>query len=484
MDMAETQPIIIGGRWRLIRLLGRGGMGEVHLGRDLTNGSSVAVKTLAASADEVAADGTLWRLFAEEARLLQSLQHPNLPRVLAFFEEDGVQYLVMEYVSGDTLSDVLQQEGPQEEQRVLGWGRQLCEILADLHGLEPPVIFRDLKPSNVMLRHDGTLMLIDVGIAKASADSKTCTVARGLVTPGFSPPEQYEGGTDASSDLYALGATLYCLLIGEQPPSALDVAGGKRARLHVRDLAPHISAGAGALIDQLLEIDRDKRPRSAAEVAARLSALVNVEPATHKDNARPAGYSTPLLLRRAGGRWAAVVLFVLLSLGGARYSVTHHFVRLPGAAPPLPPPLGVPTPEGDQPVQLQIQAGRAIGSVSLGMRIDTFNRANDNAVESQFEGERMLYLPARGVGIIPRDGVVDSIVLAPYDPKFLRFNHFDTPGGVNLGSDIEKAVREFGPTSDRFLRAPHEHWRWASKGIDCLVSGGRVRVIKVFRAAP
>src|SRR6266508_2791325 len=156
--------------------------------------------------------------FRQEAEMLAGLSHPNLPRVTDHFEQDGKVYLVMEFVPGESLLSFLQREGlPQPQQRVFEWIRQLCDALENLHTQDPPIIFRDLKPANIMLTPSGQIKLIDFGIARLFKPGQAKdTQAFGTV--GYSAPEQYgRGQTDARSDIYSLGVLLHQLLTGYDP---------------------------------------------------------------------------------------------------------------------------------------------------------------------------------------------------------------------------------------------------------------------------
>jgi len=213
------------GRYRIERMLGQGGMGRVMLATHLDLGLPVAIKELSPQSSALRASAT--RQFLLEARMLVGLNHPALPRVYEVFEGDDGCCMVMDYIEGCTLEDFLTRRGPASEVDVLRWGLALCDVLTYLHEHDPPIIFRDLKPSNVMLSDDGRIKLIDFGIAK-ELDIGTLSLAHNSASDGFASPEQYASSTDARSDIYSLGATLYCLLTGRVPPSpGAIIAGGK-----------------------------------------------------------------------------------------------------------------------------------------------------------------------------------------------------------------------------------------------------------------
>jgi len=216
---------LLGGRYLILRKLGQGGMGAVYQATDNhLSDKPVALKEMsdAALVDPVE-KGQALDAFRQEARLLSALSHPNLPRVTDYFSQGSRQYLAMDFVEGHTLSDLLGScSTPFPETLVLQWADQLCDVLHYLHGRTPPIVFRDLKPANIMVAPDQkNIKLIDFGIArlfKPGARKDTIT----LGTPGYAPPEQYgKSQSDARSDVYALGATLHHLLSlrdpGDQP---------------------------------------------------------------------------------------------------------------------------------------------------------------------------------------------------------------------------------------------------------------------------
>ena len=203
-------------RYELLGPLGEGGMGMVYMARDrrLHNRPCV-VKQLR---DDFHREEDLQQavaFFEREAGVLSQLEHPNIVQILDYFEENNSYYLVMEYVEGRDLHTVLAERGESfTEEQVLDWAAQICEVLEYLHAHDPPVIYRDLKPSNIMLDVKGKIKLVDFGIARCFEDSGEGTH---VVSAGYSPPEQYWGEADSRSDIYSLGATMYFLLTGKDP---------------------------------------------------------------------------------------------------------------------------------------------------------------------------------------------------------------------------------------------------------------------------
>lgn len=199
--------------------------------------------------------------FRREAETLSALAHPNIPRVIDFFSEQGNQYLVMEFVAGKPLDDVIiHNGGPLPEDRVRDWTKQLANVLDYLHTQHPPIIFKDLKPGNIMLADDDSLKLIDFGIIRFFQPGKSRdTVAFG--TDGYAPPEQYgKGQTDARSDIYALGATLHHLLTNHDPAST-------PFRFEpVRKYNPRISPAMENVIMRAIEQNPAQRWQTAREM--------------------------------------------------------------------------------------------------------------------------------------------------------------------------------------------------------------------------
>ena len=205
-------------RYQIKRLIARGGMGAVYEAQDLRLGHCVALK------ETLVDDEKLRRAFEREAKILAHLHHPMLPGVSDHFVHDDGQYLVMRYIPGDDLGKNLKQQGgPLPLPQVLAWGDQLLDLLDYLHNQKPPIVHRDIKPPNLKVTARGDIMLLDFGLAKGGQFTQTRSLF--AYTLHYAPLEQIQGSeTDARSDLYSLGATLYHLLTGTQPPDALTRA--------------------------------------------------------------------------------------------------------------------------------------------------------------------------------------------------------------------------------------------------------------------
>jgi serine/threonine protein kinase len=207
-------------RYRIVRQLGAGGMGAVYEAVDERLQATVAIK------ETFAVDDRLRRQFEQEARLLAQLHHPALPRVSDYFTEEGRAFLVMQFIAGDDLAQIIsQQPGPFPRAQVIAWADQLLDALIYLHTRERQIIHRDIKPHNLKLTSSGQIALLDFGLAKTHAADQSTTQSSHSIfgyTRRYSPLEQIQDqGTSPQSDIYALGATLFHLLTGIKPPDAL-----------------------------------------------------------------------------------------------------------------------------------------------------------------------------------------------------------------------------------------------------------------------
>ncbi len=260
-------------RYEVLSTVGRGGMGIVYRSRRLPDGLIVALKEMkppeGTSPEEIQ---ERHMLFIQEAELLLSLKHPNIVGAYERFEWRGQPFFVMEYVNGISLEKRLREaNAPAFEQDALVWGIQMARVLDYLHNQTPPIIYRDLKPENVFLTPEGPIKFIDFGVARTYKERKAKdTVAIG--TYGYAPPEQYgKGQTDARSDVYTLGATLYHLLtnLGPVPLRTPEVGS-------IRQHNPSVKPQTEQVIIKAMQQDRSKRFASAREMEAALAACVTV----------------------------------------------------------------------------------------------------------------------------------------------------------------------------------------------------------------
>ncbi|MDX9864354.1 MAG: serine/threonine-protein kinase, partial [Anaerolineaceae bacterium] len=206
----QLQPgTILSNRYAIQEVIGLGGMGSVYLAKDLhfpTAEKKVAVKEMINSAPDPLVRQTIIRNFEREANILVTLSHPSIPQIFDYFTHEQRSYLVLEYIHGKDLEEYLQDsKGFIDESQVVAWAIELCDVLQYLHTYQPdPIIFRDMKPSNVMIDNQKHIFLIDFGIAKTFRAGQKGTM---IVTEGYSPPEQYRGEATPLADIYSMGAT-------------------------------------------------------------------------------------------------------------------------------------------------------------------------------------------------------------------------------------------------------------------------------------
>ncbi|MEW6211654.1 MAG: bifunctional serine/threonine-protein kinase/formylglycine-generating enzyme family protein [Acidobacteriota bacterium] len=262
-----TPDTILQSRYRVVKPLGEGGMGAVYLARDERLGSSVALK------ETLCDDESLRRAFEHEARLLANLRHAALPKVIDHFIEGQGQFLVMEFIPGEDLMQMLARRGSAfSVDEVLEWADQLLGALEYLHSRQPPVIHRDIKPANIKLTDEGQIVLLDFGLAKGPAWLKSRLMTGRSVaafTPLYAPPEQMnQAGTDPRSDLFSLGATIYHLVTGAGPMDAMTRAHAITEERPdplrpASELNPHVPPLVADALKQAMSLNRDRRFASA-----------------------------------------------------------------------------------------------------------------------------------------------------------------------------------------------------------------------------
>ncbi|NPV84727.1 MAG: serine/threonine-protein kinase [Anaerolineae bacterium] len=259
--MALTPGTLINDRYRVVSILGQGGMGSVYRAIDEHLGISVAVKENLFLSDDYA------RQFQREASILANLRHHNLPRVGDYFAIPGQgQYLIMEYIDGEDLRQRIERLGKIPEREVILIGIIICNALSYLHSRTSSVVHRDIKPGNIKITPEGEVVLVDFGLAKVMQGTQTTTTGARAMTPGYSPPEQYgTARTDARSDIYSLGATLYAALSGTIPEDGLARATGKTKLTPLRQLEPDVSRKVALVIEKALEVEPEDRYQSAKE---------------------------------------------------------------------------------------------------------------------------------------------------------------------------------------------------------------------------
>jgi len=306
---------VLRNRYRIQAPIGRGGMGSVYLAEDMRlEGRRCAVKAVhfdAALQPELVAE--MQRQFSREASVLARLDHPNLPKVSDYFSEGGWDFLVMDFVSGQNLKEIMDEARRAgrflSEFEVLGWARQLCDALEYMHSQPHPVLHRDIKPSNIKLAPSGLIKLVDFGLVKLLSDdgTQTVTILQGRGTAAYTPLKQYgedDSHTDARSDLYAFGATLYHLLTNTIPAEAKQ----RFLRPHVLKRPTGINPNIRPIVEQAIldamAMHPDDRPASIADFRTQLFAgAPEVAPP-----ALPPAVDPRLLVLRENAVWLVAAL--------------------------------------------------------------------------------------------------------------------------------------------------------------------------------
>lgn len=251
---------VIDDKYEILKLVGQGGMSKVYLAMDKRLNKQWAVKEIEKRAKDRNNEIVIQSAIAE-ANLIKQLDHPAIVRIVDIIDNGNVIYIIEDYIEGETLSAILENNGAQPQELVIEWAMQICEALEYLHTRKPPIIYRDMKPANVMLKPDGSIKVIDFGIAREYKDQSLAdTVSLG--TKGYAAPEQFggKGQTDARTDIYCLGVTLYHLLTGQnpcEPPYEI---------YPIRHWNPQLSAGLEAIIQKCTQLNPDDRYQSCAEL--------------------------------------------------------------------------------------------------------------------------------------------------------------------------------------------------------------------------
>ena len=242
---------VIDGKYKILNIAGKGGMSTVYLAMNEKANKQWAIKEI------IGKDYCDFELDKKEIELMKHLKHPSLPTIVDVIERQGSLLIVMDYIEGLSLEDIVLEYGPQDEKIVIEWAKQLCDVLHYLHTQAPPIIYRDMKPSNVILKPDGKLMVIDFGAArKYHPENMKDTVLLG--TRGYAAPEQYrtDGQSDARTDIYSLGVTIFRLLTGKGPDDLCPI----------RRLRPEISAGIEKILQKCTRKSKQERYQTATEL--------------------------------------------------------------------------------------------------------------------------------------------------------------------------------------------------------------------------
>ncbi|MBK7708341.1 MAG: protein kinase [Acidobacteria bacterium] len=272
---------VLQNRYKVVRQVGQGGMGAVYIATDERFGSTVAIK------ETLFTDDKFRKAFEREAKLLNSLRHPALPRVSDHFIEGNGQFIVMEYIAGEDLSEQIENDGrafPVGD--VLNWADQLLDALDYLHSQVMPVVHRDIKPQNLKLTPEGQVVLLDFGLAKGNTTNpESATAAKSVFgySRNYASLEQIQGtGTDPRSDLYSLAATLYHLLAGSPPVDALTRAMNVLSdkpdpSMAIAGVRPDVPVGVSEVLERAMSLNANERPATAREMKSMLEAAARGE---------------------------------------------------------------------------------------------------------------------------------------------------------------------------------------------------------------
>lgn len=321
------QNTVLENRYQANRVLGCGGMGAVYLASDLRiQGRQVAIK------ENLDTSGLAQSQFDAEVKVMAALRHPNLPAISDhFIGPNGRQYLVMDYIPGDTLEDIVAQRGPVSEAEAAALVSQLLDVLGYLHAAG--IVHRDIKPANIKRTPDGKLFLVDFGIAKRQATGFVTQMwARGVGSPGFAPIEQYGGGTDGRTDIYSLGAVFYFLLTAQVPPEAPDLASGTLLR-PPSQMRGGITSDTDRLVLRAMAAQPIHRFQSVAEMRQALQ--IRGAPGSFTPPIRPGNRRFVML-----GTAIALALVAVMAV----LALVRNLNDTPAAPPVLPPSVASDTP--------------------------------------------------------------------------------------------------------------------------------------------
>ena len=298
---------IVDGKYKILNVVGKGGMSVVYLAMNERANKQWAIK-------EVRKDGVqnfevVKQNLIVETELLKKFNHPNLPSIIDVIDGDGTFLIVMDYIEGNPLSKALETSGAQAQEDVIEWSKQLCDVLGYLHSRKPPIIYRDMKPSNVMLKPDGNVMLIDFGTAREfksnSVADTTC-----LGTQGYAAPEQFggQGQTDARTDIYCLGATMYHLVTGHNPCTP------PYEMYPIRQWNPSLSSGLEEIILKCTQRNPDDRYQSCAELLYALDHYQDLD----IENKKVQSFKWKIFL-------SSLIMTVVMLFGTIGFSIARSF---------------------------------------------------------------------------------------------------------------------------------------------------------------
>lgn len=272
---------VLGGKYEILKKIGQGGMSIVYVAMDIRLNKQWAIKEI--KNDGKKSKNTLLKSLQVEAEILKKVDHAALPRIVDIIEEDSTIFVVMDYIEGRPLSEILKEEGAQPQEKVIQWAKELSGALDYLHRMNPPIIYRDMKPSNIMLKPDGTIKLIDFGAAKEyTIEDIADTTALG--TRGYAAPEQFGDSkgrglykTDARTDIYSLGATLYHIVTGmnpSEPPYVIKP---------IREWNPNLSNGLEKILVKCTQPNPEDRYQDCRELTYALDHYEELDDAYRRE---------------------------------------------------------------------------------------------------------------------------------------------------------------------------------------------------------
>ncbi len=326
---------VLNNRYRIVKVIAIGGFGRIYRAWDMILHRAVAVK------ENLDTFPAAQQQFHREALILANLKHTNLAGVLDYFVISGQgQYLVMDFIEGQDLQEMLEQSGPLPLEQALTWISQVCSALKYLHAQNPPVIHRDIKPANIKITKEGKAVLVDFGIAKLYDPASKTTVGARAVTPGYSPPEQYgQGPTDVRSDIYALGATLYTLLTGQVPPESVQISAEQATLLPVRSYSSAVSAVVETAIRGAMNTRPTGRYQLIAEFQAALHATQPAPPGM-RVNGGKTSWSLPRLSLQQLKNMGGILLAILVITGLSYFNLKEQGQPEPTRTPQIASPVG------------------------------------------------------------------------------------------------------------------------------------------------
>ena len=257
--MALDRGTVIDGKYEILKQIGKGGMSVVYLAMDLRLNKQWAVKVIERKGIGKNNEIVLNKV-PDDTELMKRLDHPAIPRIVDIIdkEEDPQIYIVMDYVEGESLDKILDEYGAQSQDLVIDWAKQICDTLGYLHSQKPPIIYRDMKPANIMLKPEGNLKIIDFGISREYKEQNLADTTV-LGTKGYAPPEQFGSRqTDARSDIYALGMTMHHLVTGVDPR--------KQDYVPIKQYNPSLMDGLEIIIDKCVQMNPEDRYQNCNEL--------------------------------------------------------------------------------------------------------------------------------------------------------------------------------------------------------------------------